>query len=124
MNIYRHQFVSHCPNNDRPIIYSLEIETDSVIQVEHIVTACALHKRAYHEAIADELHQRFGGKHVLRAHHHGVDITTVRERESTGRPLEHRCVIGPRVFEKGVSVDVVVDFLTMAGRYDHDRIYT
>jgi SRSO17 transposase len=78
MNIYRHQFVSHCPNNDKPIIYALSIETDGVIQVEHIVTAAALHKRAYHEAIADDLHARFGGKQVMTAHHHGVDIETVR----------------------------------------------
>jgi hypothetical protein len=78
MNIYRHQFVSHCPNNDLAIIYTLEIETESVIQVEHIVTACALHKRAYHEAIADELHRRFDGCHTLKAHHHGVDIETRR----------------------------------------------
>jgi hypothetical protein len=70
--------VSHCPNNGLAIIYSLQIETESVIQVEHIVTACALHKRAYHETIADELHRRFNGRQTLKAHHHGVDIETVR----------------------------------------------
>jgi hypothetical protein len=104
MNIYRYQFVSHCPNNDRPIIYSLEIESDSVIQVEHIVTACSLHRRAFHEAIADELHQRFNGRHVLKAHHHGVDIETRRgfEDPNHGR-LMQRVQIGATVYEKGVE---------------------
>ena len=54
-NIYRYQFVSHCPNNQHPIIYSLEIETDEVIHVEHIVTAAALKDEAYHEEIADDM---------------------------------------------------------------------
>jgi hypothetical protein len=80
-NIYRHEFVSHCPNNDKAIVYALCIETSSVIQVEHIVTAAALHKRAFHEAIADDLHSRFGGLQTMRAHHHGVDIETVRGDE-------------------------------------------
>ncbi|TDV06024.1 hypothetical protein [Paraburkholderia caballeronis] len=77
-NIYRHQFVSLCPNNERPIVYELTIETEAVIQVEHIVTAVALHRRAYHEAIADELHARFDGRQTIRARHHGVDIETRR----------------------------------------------
>jgi hypothetical protein len=104
MNIYRHQFVAMCPNNDRPIIYSLEIETESVIQVEHIVTACALHKRAFHEAIADDLHQRFDGRQVLRAHHHGVDIETRRgfEDPDYGR-LTQRVTVGNTLYESGVE---------------------
>jgi hypothetical protein len=78
MNIYRYQFVSHCPNNDRPIIYSLEIETADVIHVEHIMTAAALHETAYHEEIADDMHERFQGRQIIKAHHHGVDIETRR----------------------------------------------
>lgn len=80
MNIYNRQFVAECPNNGQSIIYNLRIETvGRVILVEHIVTATALIKRGYHEQIADELHQRFGGRQALRAHHHGVDIETIRE---------------------------------------------
>lgn len=80
MNIYTRQFVADCPNNGQPIIYSLRIETvGRMIQVEHIVTATTLIKRGYHEQIADELHRRFGGRQALRAHHHGVDIETIRE---------------------------------------------
>lgn len=78
MNIYRHMFVSFCPNNDKPIIYALEIVSEKAIYVEHIVTAATLHKRAFHEAIADDLHARFGGQQTLKAHHHGVDIETRR----------------------------------------------
>ena len=103
-NIYRHQFVSLCPNNDKPIIYALMIEADRAIPVEHIVTAAALHKRAFHEAIADELFEHFGGNQVLTAHHHGVDIETRRgfEPEACGR-LTERVQVGKMVFEKGVE---------------------
>lgn len=80
MNVYSRQFVATCPNNGEAIIYNLRIETiGRVIQVEHIVTATAMIKQGYHEQIADELHRRFGGRQVLRAHHHGVDIETIRE---------------------------------------------
>lgn len=79
MNIYRRQFVAACPNNGESIIYQLSIEAgDRMIPVEHIVTATALHKKGFHEAIADELFERFGGRQVLKAHHHGVDIETIR----------------------------------------------
>jgi len=78
-NKYTRQFVSMCPNNNQSIIYTLEIETDGkMIPVEHIVTATALLQKGFHESIADELHERFGGHQVLKAHHHGVDIETVR----------------------------------------------
>jgi hypothetical protein len=80
VNVYSRQFVAACPNNGEAIIYSLRIETvGRVIQVEHIVTATAMIKQGFHEQIADELHRRFGGRQVLRAHHHGVDIETIRE---------------------------------------------
>lgn len=78
MNIYRHTFVAECPGNTQPIVYRLEIKKGDKILVEHIVTACALIKRGYHEDIADQLHQQFGGEQVITAHHHGVDIETVR----------------------------------------------
>jgi hypothetical protein len=79
MNKYTRVFVASCPNNGEAIIYTLTIEVvGRMIPVEHIVTATALIKRGYHEAIADDLFQRFGGHQILRAHHHGVDIETVR----------------------------------------------
>jgi hypothetical protein len=80
MNRYSRAFVAMCPNNGEPIFYNLTIETDGrMIQVEHIVTATKLIQVGFHEQIADELHRRFGGRQVLRAHHHGVDIETIRE---------------------------------------------
>lgn len=78
MNIYQYQFASTCPNNKRPIIYSLTIETDKMIYVEKIVVAVELQGSQYHEPMADALHAQFGGRQTLKAHHHGVDITTVR----------------------------------------------
>jgi hypothetical protein len=80
MNIYRHQFVCVCPENAKPIIYNLEIQTEAVhvIRVEHIALACGLYQQAFHEKIADDLFRRFGGLQVLKAHHHGVDIETRR----------------------------------------------
>lgn len=78
MNIYRYQFVSTCPVNGASIIYSLEIRATAIVRVEHIVTACQLHPRDFHETIADALFERFGHVQILKAHHHGVDIETVR----------------------------------------------
>lgn len=77
-NIYNHTFVAECPSNHQPIVYALTISHDQMVKVEHIVMACALIKRGFHEDIADQLHDRFGGSHVLRAHHHGVDIESHR----------------------------------------------
>lgn len=78
MNIYTHSFYSLCPNNGKIIAYTLEIRTESRVMVEHIVTRCALHKAGYHESIADDLASAFPGEHTLKAHHHGVDIETIR----------------------------------------------
>jgi hypothetical protein len=78
MNKYRHKFVCHCPNNARSIVYELEISTPSMIHVERIVETCKAIKSAFHEALADDLYVQFGGVQLLRAHHHGVDIETVR----------------------------------------------
>lgn len=79
MNIYTRQFVANCPNNGHAIIYTLRIETvDRMIYAEHIVTATSLIKEGFHEQIADDLYARFGGRQTLHAHHHGVDISTVR----------------------------------------------
>lgn len=77
-NTYRHTFVAECPNNAQAIVYSLEIVTDKTVMVEHILTACSLMRRAYHEDIADQLHERFGGTQVITANHHGVQIETRR----------------------------------------------
>lgn len=76
-NQYTHRFFAECPNNGQVIAYELGIETSGRVMVEHIVTACALHRKGYHEDIAADLFRRFGGTLTLVAHHHGVDIRTV-----------------------------------------------
>lgn len=81
MNVYRYTFAAVCPNNGESIIYKLEIETRKRIFVEHIKTACALHKEGFQEDIAANLHERFGGVLTLQANHHGVDIETVLVQE-------------------------------------------
>ncbi|MFY1021184.1 hypothetical protein [Ectopseudomonas khazarica] len=77
-NIYRHTFVAECPSDSDQIIYSLEIRSQSMIRVEHIRTATALIKHGYHEAIADQLYERFGGEQRITATHQGVEIETLR----------------------------------------------
>ncbi len=79
MNIYRHRFAARCPNNGQAIIYDLEIQSDRPIYVEKIVLACQLWQSGFHEKIADALAYQFPDtRQFLRAHHHGVDIETVR----------------------------------------------
>ena len=81
MNIYRHTFVATCPSDGESIIYRLEIKTTKVIMVEHIKTATALIKKGYHEQIADQLHDCFGGEQRIVATHQGVEIETLRLAE-------------------------------------------
>lgn len=77
-NIYRRSFSAVCPNNGVVIDYSLEISHRDMIEVEGIVDATSGLEPTYHEALADALWERFGGAQNLKAHHHGVDIETIR----------------------------------------------
>lgn len=77
MNTYRYTFVAACPANGEQIVYSLALQHKDKVLVEHIKTACALHRDGYQEDIAVDLHARFGGTLTLRAMHHGVEIETV-----------------------------------------------
>ena len=76
-NTYKYQFSCGCPNNDRDVIYSLVIEHDEMIMVEDIITATR-GRNSFHETLADFLHEKFGGKQTMIAHHHGVDVETIR----------------------------------------------
>lgn len=79
INIYRHQFIVNCPANGKPIVYQLEIQSKQMIHAEKIVIACELWQSEYHEKMADDLAYQFPNTtQILRAHHHGVDIETVR----------------------------------------------
>ena len=81
MNIYRFQFVATCPADGDAIVYTLEIRSLRMIMVEHIKTATALIKSGFHEQIADQLSDRFGGDQTILAVHQGVEIETVRLAE-------------------------------------------
>ena len=76
MNTYRYTFAVACPGNGEQIIHSLELTHPDMVRVEHIKTACALHREGFQEAVAADLHARFGGRLTIRANHHGVDVTT------------------------------------------------
>lgn len=77
MNTYRYTFAAACPGNGEQIIYGLELQHADMVRVEHIKTACALHREGFQEQIAADLHARFGGNLMLTAMHHGVQIVTV-----------------------------------------------
>lgn len=76
MNTYRYTFAAACPGNGELIVYQLELQHAEMVRVEHIKTACALHREGFQETIAADLHARFGGHLTLQATHHGVHITT------------------------------------------------
>lgn len=78
MNTYRHTFAAVCPSDGETIVYRLELKSLSMIHVEHIRAATALIRSGYHERIADDLAERFGGDQTIIATHQGVEIETVR----------------------------------------------
>jgi hypothetical protein len=78
MNTYSTKFFAICPNNGTRIEYELQIQSESMIQVEDIIDAVMLLNRGFHEEIADQLHREFGGQQTLTANHHGVFIRTIR----------------------------------------------
>lgn len=78
MNRYTHRFTATCPVNGRDVAYTLVIESAGMIKVEDIIAACNVGE-ALHEPLADTLLARLGGRQVMRAYHHGVEIVTVRE---------------------------------------------
>lgn len=79
LNRYTIKFARQCPNNGLSITYQLTIETPQVLMVESIVEEIDnLDEKGFHEAFADMLTRCLPGRQVLTAHHHGVDIETVR----------------------------------------------
>lgn len=77
-NTYHTKFRATCPNNGVAINYDLVVESRQTIMVEEIVSEVEAIGSGYHEVIADRLYRRFGGRQILVAHHHGVDITSIR----------------------------------------------
>lgn len=107
MNIYRHSFYCICPNNEQLIRYKWELQTHEKHMVEDLIETCAKFQEAFHEEIADTLLARYRGVQILKAHHHGVEIETHRSEKR----LDCRVVIGPRVFEKGVLLSTLLEYV-------------
>lgn len=78
MNRYQLQFFAKCPVNGVRVTYDWTVETfaGAMLPVEALLDAAPT--EGFHEAIADALFAKFGGKQTLVAFHHGVTITTVR----------------------------------------------
>lgn len=80
MNAYTTEFFCTCPNNGVRIHYRLRIETGMVLSVEELIAVVETFDSGYHEDLANELSERFGGRQTLIADHHGVIIETTRDK--------------------------------------------
>lgn len=79
MNKYSTKFIALCPVNNKPITYQLEIKHSEKIFVEDILETVNKFVSGFHESIADNLLEKFGGEQTLIANHHGVTIQTERK---------------------------------------------
>jgi hypothetical protein len=104
VNVYKHRFTSQCPNNREIIVYDLEIQypENKKVMVEDIAAATAEYRLSYHEDISDKLFEKLGGKQILRAHHHGVDIITYRG--FAAEPVGYISAVHLRLLEQGSTV--------------------
>lgn len=80
MNAYTVEFYANCPNNGLRIKYRLRVETRETLSVESILTTVENIEEGYHEEVADNLFEAFGGVQTLIADHHGVTIETTRTK--------------------------------------------
>jgi len=81
MNIYKYKFPLVCPVNKLKINYKLKIISKETIMVELIASQINSISEYLHEDLADAFFAKFGGVQVLTAHHHGIDIKTIRGEE-------------------------------------------
>lgn len=87
MNRYDYDFTAVCPSDGTDIDYHLAIETSDVVMAEEIVKACQFLEPVYHEAAADALFEKFGGRQIMNAVHQGVYILTTRPHDDAGTGL-------------------------------------
>jgi hypothetical protein len=87
VNIYETSFYCKCPINKIRILYELKIETKEIISVEELLKHIEhWYQDGFHELIADHLAESFNGVQTLKADHHSVKITTIRQgNECTNR---------------------------------------
>lgn len=88
MNAYTLKFFAPCPTNDVRIEYRWRLELAHVAQVEDLISHAESYARhpVYHEALADDLWRKYGGRQVLTADHHGVTIETHRPSAQPKEP--------------------------------------
>ncbi len=79
MNTYKTKFLVRCPINNEEISYKFEIKINKKILVEEILDFLDKFDVGFHEEIADELFEKFGGVQKMSAIHHGVVINTERK---------------------------------------------
>jgi len=79
MNTYKTKFFVRCPVNNEEISYKFEIKINKKILVEEILDFVNKFDAGFHEDIADELFEKFGGVQKISANHHGVVIHTERK---------------------------------------------
>jgi hypothetical protein len=79
MNQYTVKFFAKCPANGVRVEYLLVVSTKQIIKVEVLIEITSCYDGWYHEDIADNLLERFGGEQKLSAMHHGVFIETTRK---------------------------------------------
>lgn len=76
MNIYRYSFVCKCPSDGTQVQYDLEITSPDKILAEDIRAICDAGP-SHQEELANKL-APLGGRQVMKAHHMGVEIETIR----------------------------------------------
>lgn len=82
LNKYETEFFAFCPVNRVRIKYNVAIETNDIIAVEDLLDhIIEYYGEGWHEHIADDMHEKFGGRQTLTADHHSVKITTYRGAE-------------------------------------------
>ena len=83
MNKYTVKFFAKCPANGVRVEYTLSITANKTIKVEMLIDTISQYDGWFHEDIADNLFDRFGGHQLLSAFHHGVFIETTRVSHNT-----------------------------------------
>lgn len=79
MNFYSYRFICRDPKSEDHVLYTLEIQSPTVISTDTIREACdTLEIAWHHEKIADDLIDAIGGHQTLNSTYQGVEITTIR----------------------------------------------
>jgi len=81
MNKYEFKFEASCPNNSNKDYYHIEMESDSIIQVEDIHRFLSeISKPIYQEEFTDLLSENFAASITVVGFHQKIKITTKRNQ--------------------------------------------